>query len=103
MSDPVKQPLPAETLATTEVIWSGSGAFGEMQATNIQSLLAASGIESTINGSTQIPSMAFEVLVTGDNVAAARQIIEDAIASGPAAAEEAERESELSSPQSSPE
>jgi hypothetical protein len=65
-----------------------------MEATNIQQLLQASGIDAFVNGFSQIPSVEFEILVARENVEKARQVIADALASGAAAAEEAERDTE---------
>lgn len=72
------------------------GPSAEMEATGIRSVLAAAGIEAIINGFSQIPSVPFEVLVARQDAAKAKQVIAEALASGSAAAEEAERESEMS-------
>jgi 2-keto-3-deoxy-L-rhamnonate aldolase RhmA len=79
----------------TEPIWAGVGAFAEMEAVNIQTVLAAAGIDAIVSGPSQLPSDQFEVLVTHDKADQARQVLAEAIASGPAAAEEAERLTEL--------
>jgi hypothetical protein len=94
MADPVN-PLPESHLLDTEPIWTGMGTSAEMEAIGIQRLLAASGIEAIVNGSSTIPSVEFEVLVTRENAARARQVVSEALAAGPAGAEEAERATEL--------
>lgn len=71
------------------------GPSAEMEAVNIQRLLSASGIDAIVNGFSQIPSVEFEVLVARENVARAREVVSEALAAGPAGAEEAERDSEL--------
>ena len=78
-----------------EPIWSGMGPSAEMEAIGIQSVLAAAGIDAIINGSAQIPSMEFEVLVAQENAAKAKQVLAEALASGSEAAEEAERAGEI--------
>ncbi len=78
-----------------EPIWTGMGPSAEMEATNIQQLLQASGIDAFVNGFSQIPSVEFEILVARENVEKARQVIAEALASGPSGAEEAERDTEL--------
>jgi hypothetical protein len=88
-------PSPDSRRYDAEPIWTGMGPSAEMEATNIQQLLEASGIDAFVNGFSQIPSIEFEILVTHENVAKARQVIADALASGPSAAEEAERNTEL--------
>jgi hypothetical protein len=86
---------PDSNALDTEVIWSGMGPSAEMEAVGIQSVLAAAGIDTIINGFSQVPTVPFEVLVTRENAARAKQVIAEALASGPRAAEEAERETEL--------
>jgi hypothetical protein len=88
-------PSPDSQRYDAEPIWTGMGPSAEMEATNIHQLLEASGIDAFVNGFSQIPSIEFEILVTRENVAKARQVIADALASGPSAAEEAERNTEL--------
>ena len=96
MSDSADNVITSHAL-DLEPIWSGSGTFAEMEATNIQAVLGAAGIEAVINGSAQLPSVPFEVLVRRDQMIEARKVIAEALASGPAAAEEAERAGELPS------
>jgi len=79
----------------SERIWAGAGAFAEMEAVGVQRVLAAAGINAVINGPSQLPSDQFEVLVARDELEQARQVLAEALASGPAAADEAERLTEL--------
>jgi hypothetical protein len=79
----------------SERIWAGAGAFAEMEAVGIQRVLAAAGIDAVINGPSQLPSDQFEVLVSREGAERARQVLAEALASGPAAADEAERLTEL--------
>lgn len=94
MTGPVN-PIPESHNLDPEPIWSGMGPSAEMEATGIQSLLAAAGIDAIVNGFSQIPSVPFEVLVTQENVARAKQVLAEALASGAEAAEEGERQSEI--------
>jgi hypothetical protein len=94
MTGPVNPP-PESHEFDTEVIWTGMGPSAEMEATGIRSVLSAAGIESIVNGFAQIPSVPFEVLVARQDSARAKQVLAEALASGSAAAEEAERESEI--------
>jgi hypothetical protein len=94
MSGPV-DPLTEPHRFDTEVIWTGMGPSAEMEALNVQQVLAASGIDAFVNGSSPIPSVQFDVLVARINVARAREVLAEAIAAGPEAAEQGERETEL--------
>jgi len=66
----------------------------EMEALAVRSLLVANQVDAVIVGSFPIPSLAFEVRVPRDEEERARQVIEDAKAGGPLAAEEAEAATE---------
>jgi len=69
-------------------------AMGEMEATNIQAILDASGIYSVVVGDTVLPNLGFAVRVPREELAKAEAVIAEAQAAGPAAASEAEAESE---------
>lgn len=77
-----------ETVAHTD------GAIGEMVAIELQSVLRASGIDALIVGASTLPNLGFEVRVPHAHADVARQVIADARASGPAAAEEASQAAE---------
>ncbi len=67
----------------------GSAPTAEMEATEIQSLLVANGIDAMVVGTSTMPNLPFEVRVPKADVERARSIIDEAVAAGPAAAEEA--------------
>lgn len=71
------------TLATTD------GATSEVEATSLQSVLDAAGISCVVVGAATLPNLGFDVRVAKDDLARARQVIEEARAAGPAAAAEA--------------
>lgn len=68
----------------------------EMEATSLQSLLVASGIEATIVGAEMMPNLPYRIQVPADQAAQAAEIIAEARATGPEGAEEAERAGEVS-------
>ncbi len=70
------------------------GLTQEMEATAVSSLLKDAGIETIVIGDSVLPNLGFEVRVPKGDALRARQLIAEAIAAGPAAAEEAERLSE---------
>ena len=95
VADPSADSSAASHQFDTEPIWAGAGAFAEMEAVSIKSLLSAAGIDAIIGGPSQLPSDQFEILVSHDKAPQARQVLAEALASGPAGAEEAERLTEL--------
>ena len=60
----------------------------------MKNLLESNGIAAVLVGDSVLPNFPFEVRVAHDQVERARLLIADAEAGGPAAAEEAELESE---------
>jgi hypothetical protein len=70
-------------------VWQGTGTTAEMEAETVESVLRAAGIQSIRVGSTTMPILPFEIQVAREHADAARQIIEEALASGPEAADEA--------------
>jgi hypothetical protein len=93
-----ENPLPDETAEVDPSsdldLETIAGAASELEATSIKNLLDASGIASVLVGDSVLPNFPFEVRVARDQVEPARALIADAEAKGPAAAEEAELESE---------
>ncbi len=77
-----------------EVLFSSSTHDAEMECLAINTLLEANGIPSTVVGASVIPSLEFQVRVPRDRLDEARNIVDEARAAGPQAAEEAERASE---------
>ena len=73
------------------------GASSEMEAMGIKNLLESNGIAAVLVGDSVLPNFPFEVRVARDQVERARILITDAEKRGPAAADEAELESESSS------
>jgi|SRR4051794_39362834 len=74
------------------------GATGEVEAMGIKSILDASDIPNVMVGTSTLPNLSFLIQVPGTDVERARATIAEAQAAGPAAAVEAERESELANP-----
>jgi hypothetical protein len=76
------------------VFVASGGTTAEMEATGVQNVLENSGIAAVMVGNSVLPNLAFEVRVAHDQVERAKQVIAEAQAAGPAAAEEAERATE---------
>jgi hypothetical protein len=99
-------PLPDEVEAVdaspeldTEAVWYAEGSTtAEMESQAIKNLLDVNGIAALIVGNTVLPNFPFEVRVAREYADRARLLIADAQASGPAAAEEAEKQTERESP-----
>jgi hypothetical protein len=72
---------------------TGAGST-EMEAQTIKNLLDANGINAVIVGSTPVPSVGQEVQVARDQVSEAKRLIAEALAAGPAAADEGEAATE---------
>jgi hypothetical protein len=72
-----------------------ASAASEMEATSIKNLLESNDIAVVLVGDSVLPNFPFEVRVARDQADRARLLVSDAEATGPAAAEEAERASEL--------
>jgi hypothetical protein len=77
-----------------ETIFHSDGTTAEVEASGIKNVLEASGIAAVLVGDSVLPNFGFEVKVARDQVENARQVIAQAEAQGPAAAEEGELESE---------
>ncbi len=76
-------------------VFSETGAMAEMEVMSIQGILEANGIPFTVFGDATLPVTEFSVQVPASRLADAQKAIADALAAGPAAAEQAEREGEL--------
>jgi hypothetical protein len=68
----------------------------EMEATSLQSLLEANGIESEIVGAEMMPNLPYRLQVPANQAEQAAGIITDARAAGSEGADEAEQEGEAS-------
>jgi len=75
-------------------VLESQGATGEMEALAVQSILDANGINAILVGSSTMPNLSFQVQVAKEDMEKAQNILNEARAAGPAAAVEAERESE---------
>ena len=73
-----------------ETIFHADGTLAEVESMEIKNLLEASGIAAVVVGNSVLPTMSFEVRVARDQVERAREVLNEAQAAGPAAAEEAE-------------
>jgi Putative prokaryotic signal transducing protein len=71
-----------------------ASAASELEATSIKNLLDSNGIAAVLVGDSVLPNFAFDVRVAHDQAERARRLVADAEEIGPAAAEEAELESE---------
>ena len=84
---------PSRELDTVPLIHT-QGATGEMEAMAIQSILDANGIPAVLVGASTLPNLSFQVRVAKADVERAQATLAEARAAGPAAALEAEQESE---------
>lgn len=82
-----------------ETIFHSEGSTtAEFEANFIQNVLESEGVAAVIVGDSVLPNFPFEVRVATEQADKARQIVEEALASGPAAADAAELESERGGP-----
>jgi len=77
-----------------ETIYHGDGTLAEVESLGIKNLLDANGIAAVLVGNSVLPNFSFEVKVARDQVQRAKDLIAEAQKAGPAAADEAELESE---------
>ena len=75
------------------------GTTGEMQALAIKGILDSNGISAIVVGTSMMPNLSFFVRVARADLEKAQAMIAEAEAAGPAAAVEAELESEQQNPQ----
>jgi hypothetical protein len=73
---------------------AGGGTSGEVEVMSVQAVLEADGIAAVVSAG-PLPTMPREVRVAKDQAARARQLIQQAQAAGPAAADEAEAAVEI--------
>jgi hypothetical protein len=71
-------------------VFQSAGSGAEMEALDVQALLEASGIQAFIVGDSRLPNLPDEVRVAQEHAEQAQRLIADALAAGPAGAEEAE-------------
>src|SRR5580658_5888147 len=77
-------------------VFRSAGTDTESEALTVKGLLEASGVPAEIVGDTRYPNLPQQVNVPRSQAAAARRLIAEALAAGPAAAAEAEAEGEVS-------
>lgn len=78
-----------------ETIYHSEGSTtAELEAMAIQNVLESNGIATVVVGDSVLPNLPFEVRVTREHAERAKQLIAEAQAAGPAAAEEAELQTE---------
>ena len=70
------------------------GGIEEMETLTVQQLLESNGIKTMLVGDSPLPNFAEEIRVVAEDAERARQLIADALAAGPAGADEAEADSE---------
>ena len=75
-------------------VFSETGATAEIEWLAVQGVLEANAIPFAVSGTPTLPAVEFVVSVPRARFEEARRVLAEAEASGPAAAEEAERESE---------
>ena len=75
-------------------VFRAAGTDTESEALTVKGLLRASGVPAEIVGDTRYPNLPQQVNVPRSQATEARRLIAEALAAGPAAAEEAEAEGE---------
>ena len=75
-------------------LWTSNGVSAEIEADMIRGVLESNDIPVMVVGASQYPNLPVEVRVPRGRVKEAEELIEQAQASGPDAANEAEAESE---------
>jgi len=92
----VEQPAPQEGESLVAV-FRGNGITAEMEAQAVCALLESCGIDSLLvrDNVPELPVGRIEVRVMASDAATAEEFLEQSRSAGPAAAEEAEAESEL--------
>ncbi len=76
-------------------VFRSAGTDTESEALTVKGLLRANGLPAEIVGDTRYPNLPQQVQVPRSKATEARRLIAEALAAGPAAAEEAEAEGEI--------
>jgi hypothetical protein len=76
------------------VFTASGGTTQELEANAVSSVLESAGIATVTIGDSVLPNLSFEVRVAREHAERARQLIAEALASGPEGAEEAQRAAE---------
>lgn len=77
-----------------ETVFRAQDNMAGFEALDIKNLLESNGVAAVMVGDAVLPNLGFEVRVAREHAAAARELIAEAQAAGPEAAEEAELETE---------
>ena len=85
---------PSHDLDLVTVFRLPEGGISETEVVAVQSLLEANGISTVLVGDAPLPNLAEEIRVPRQQAGRARQLIAEALATGPSGAEEAEAETE---------
>lgn len=88
-SAPAEPGDPSSAMDLTE-IFEGQGTTAELEALSIEAVLKANGIPCVVQGASEIPTLPYVVLVPKRDFERATSILEEAKASGPAAADAAQ-------------
>jgi hypothetical protein len=94
LPDEVEEVDDSPELDLETIYHAEASATGEIEAMGIKNLLDSNGVAAVLVGDSVLPNFPFEVRVAHDQVDRARLLIAEAKATGPAAALEAELESE---------
>ena len=93
LPDEVQHFDPSHDLDVVSIYHSEGSPLGEMEANSIKSVLESNGVMAMITGDSVLPNLAFDVMVARDQADRAKELILEAQAAGPAAAEEASESS----------
>jgi hypothetical protein len=84
----------SSSLDIETVFTASGGTTQELEASAVSGVLDAAGIASVTIGDSVLPNLSFEVRVAREDAQRARDLIAEAQAAGPAAADEASQEAE---------
>jgi hypothetical protein len=96
LPDEVETVDDAEEMDLETIYHSEGSTTAELETLAIKNVLESNGIATVVVGDSVLPNFPFEVRVTKEHAERAKQLIAEAQAAGPAAADEAELESERS-------
>jgi hypothetical protein len=71
-------------------VFRSAGINAEMEALGVKALLESSGLRAVLVGDSRYPNLPCEVRIAREQAVEAKRLIADALAAGPAAADEAE-------------
>jgi hypothetical protein len=94
LPDDVETVDDAEEMDLETIYHSEGSTTAEMETMAIKNVLESNGIATVVVGDSVLPNFPFEVRVTKEHAARAKELIAEAQAAGPAAADEAELQSE---------